>query len=52
MLEEKGPDHAKHFRVGAYVGNTLIAEGIGSSKQEAQMASAEAALKTDWGSKV
>lgn len=52
VLEEKGPDHAKHFKVGAYVGNALIAEGVGSSKQEAQMASAEAALKTDWESKL
>lgn len=52
VLEERGPDHSKHFRVGAYIRDTVIAEGNGSSKQEAQMAAAAAALKTDWESKV
>src|SRR3989338_1141086 len=52
VLEESGPDHAKHFIVGAYVRDTLIAQGEGTSKQEAQMAAAEAALKTDWESKI
>ncbi len=46
VLDEHGPDHAKEFRVGLYVGETLIAEGTGSSKQEAQVAAAEAGLKT------
>lgn len=52
VLDEVGPDHAKHFRVGAYVGETFIAEGKGSSKQEAQMAAAAEALKTNWEEKV
>ena len=52
VMEENGPDHAKHFQVGVYIKNTLIAQGIGTSKQEAQMAAATAALKTDWGSKI
>lgn len=52
VMEEKGPDHAKHFQVGAYIGNAFIAQGIGTSKQEAQMAAASEALKTDWESKV
>lgn len=52
VLDESGPDHAKHFKVGAYIGEVLIAEGNGSSKQEAQMSAAEAALKVDWANKV
>lgn len=52
VLSEEGPDHAKHFRVGVYVRDTLIAEGQGTSKQEAQMSAAEAALKQDWESKL
>jgi ribonuclease III len=45
VLSETGPDHAKTFRVGLYVGEELVAEGEGSSKQEAQVAAAEAGLK-------
>ncbi len=52
VLEEGGPDHAKHFKVGAYVGDTFIAEGTGTSKQEAQMAAAAAALKANWEEKM
>ena len=52
VLDEVGPDHAKHFRVGAYVGETFIAEGKGSSKQEAQMAAAVEALKANWEEKM
>lgn len=52
VLEEKGPDHARWFKIGIYIGNTLIATGEGTSKQEAQMAAAEAALKSEWEKKV
>lgn len=45
VLGEEGPDHAKQFTVGIYIGADLIARGEGSSKQEAQMAAAENALK-------
>lgn len=45
VLDEHGPDHAKVFRVGLYLGAELVAEGEGSSKQEAQVAAAEAGLK-------
>lgn len=45
VLEETGPDHAKIFKVGLYVGEEMVAEGVGSSKQEAQVAAAEAGLK-------
>lgn len=45
VLKEAGPDHAKNFVVGAFLDKELVAEGIGSSKQEAQTEAAEAALK-------
>ncbi|MDD5589626.1 MAG: ribonuclease III [Candidatus Portnoybacteria bacterium] len=49
VMEEWGPDHAKHFKVGVFLGNDLIAEGDGLSKQEAQQQAAENALKKkDW----
>jgi len=45
VLEEDGPDHAKEFVVGVYLDKEKIAEGTGSSKQEAQVSAAENALK-------
>lgn len=45
VLKEWGPDHAKKFSVGVYVNDDLIAEGEGTSKQEAQVRAAENALK-------
>ena len=45
VLEEWGPDHAKHFIVGVFLGEEQIAKGEGSSKQEAEIAAAEEALK-------
>ncbi len=45
VLEEKGPDHAKWFRIGVFLGEELVAEGEGSSKQEAQVQAAERALE-------
>jgi ribonuclease III len=45
VLEETGPDHDKKFRMGIYLGKELIAEGAGTSKQEAQISAAEAGLK-------
>ncbi len=44
VLEEQGPDHAKQFKVGIYLGDELVAYGTGTSKQEAQIAAAQAAL--------
>lgn len=41
VLEETGPDHAKFFKVGVYLKKELIAEGTGTSKQEAQVSAAE-----------
>ena len=45
VLQEWGPDHEKHFRVGVTIGKDLVAEGEGTSKQEAEQEAAKAALK-------
>jgi len=45
VLEESGPDHAKDFIIGVYLGKEEIAQGKGASKQEAQEHAAEEALK-------
>ncbi|MFH2062849.1 MAG: ribonuclease III [bacterium] len=45
VLDERGPDHAKEFTVGAFLGDELVATGLGTSKQEAQVAAAESALE-------
>lgn len=45
VLEETGPDHDKHFKVGIFLDKELVATGEGSSKQEAQTAAAEEALR-------
>jgi ribonuclease-3 len=45
ILDETGPDHAKIFTVGLYLGEELIISGVGSSKQEAQVDAAAKGLK-------
>lgn len=45
VLKEWGPDHNKNFKIGVYLGKELIAEGQGSSKQEAEEDAARQALK-------
>jgi len=45
VLEEQGPDHAKFFLVGVYLGDHLVAKGGGYSKQEAEEETAKLALK-------
>lgn len=45
VLEEKGPAHEKIFTIGVYVENTLMGEGEGKSKQEAEENAAKAALE-------
>jgi len=44
VLEEWGPDHAKHFIIGVFFGENLVAKGEGSSKQEAEEEAAKEAL--------
>ena len=46
VLKEWGPDHSKHFVIGVFLGRELIAEGDGSSKQEAEEDAAKKALET------
>ncbi len=49
VLREWGPDHDRHFIAGVYLGDELVAEGEGVSKQEAQRAAAKAGLeKKGW----
>jgi ribonuclease-3 len=45
VLNETGPDHDKHFTIGIFFGEELIAEGKGKSKQEAEQDAAHRALE-------
>lgn len=45
VLEEVGPDHDKVFTLGVFVGDKLMGEGSGPSKQIAQQQAARAALE-------
>ena len=44
-LSQEGPDHARFFTVGVFIGTEEIARGEGQSKQEAEQSAAEAGLK-------
>ena len=44
-LKEVGPDHDKKFTVGVFLNSTMIAEGEGESKQDAEQMAAQNALK-------
>lgn len=44
VLKEWGPDHDRHFIAGVYLGEEIVAEGEGASKQEAQREAAKQAL--------
>jgi len=49
VIKDWGPDHAKNFRIGVYLDRELVAEGEGSSKQEAEQDAAKNALtEKDW----
>ncbi len=45
VTKQTGPDHDKHFTVGVYLDDVLIAEGTGQSKQDAEQESARKALE-------
>jgi len=45
VLKEWGPDHNKKFIIGVFLNDELIAEGEGSSKQEAEEEAAHKALE-------
>lgn len=46
VLSEVGPAHAKTFRVAVYVQGKMLGEGLGKSKQIAQVSAAKAALES------
>jgi ribonuclease III len=46
VISESGPDHDKKFIVGVYLGDELVAQGEGNSKQEGQRQAAEKGLET------
>lgn len=46
VLHQSGPDHDKVFTVGLYLGEELVAEGEGPSKQRAEQVAARAGLIT------
>ncbi len=45
VLEERGPDHNKEFTVAVFLEKDMVAVGRGTSKQEAQVAAAQAGLE-------
>ena len=44
VIKSTGPDHAKRFTVGAYIGTRLAGKGVGMSKQEAETEAAKSAM--------
>lgn len=44
-LKEVGPDHDKKFTVGVFLGEMMVSEGEGDSKQDAEQSAARRALK-------
>lgn len=47
VMEESGPDHAKKFVIGVYIGDKLIGTGSGMSKQQSEQVAARDALESD-----
>lgn len=45
-IKEEGPDHNKTFTVGVFLGNKLLATGVGKSKQQAEEEAAKIALRS------
>ena len=45
VMKETGPDHDKHFVIGIFFGEDLIAQGKGKSKQEGEQKAAQKALQ-------
>ena len=45
VLDEWGPDHAKHFKMGAFLGDKQVGVGEGNSKQEGEQEAAKNALE-------
>ena len=47
VLREEGPDHQKTFTVGLLIGGSLVSEGVGMSKKQAEQKAAENKLKEE-----
>jgi len=45
VIDEKGPEHKKEFKVAVFINNKKMAEGKGSSKKEAEEVAAKKALQ-------
>ena len=45
VLQESGPDHRKHFKVGAFLRGKVLGQGEGRTKKEAEQQAARAALE-------
>ena len=45
VIGEEGPDHDKHFTVGLYLDDKLLATGSADSKKKAEQAAADLYLK-------
>ena len=45
VLDEWGPDHAKHFKMGIFLGDKQVGVGEGNSKQEGEQEAAKDALE-------
>ncbi|MBI2415549.1 MAG: ribonuclease III [Candidatus Kerfeldbacteria bacterium] len=45
VVHEVGPDHSKNFTVAVFLNSEKVTEGTGTSKQEAQVNAARAAIK-------
>lgn len=48
ILEESGPEHEKHFVIGAFLEDRCLGKGEGASKLEAETQSAREALKNEF----
>jgi ribonuclease-3 len=46
VITETGPAHARTFKVGVFVNNSLLGTGVGKSKQEAEEMAAKEALES------
>ncbi|MDE1975422.1 MAG: ribonuclease III [Patescibacteria group bacterium] len=44
-MKETGPDHDKQFTLGVFLGDAMVASGVGASKQDAEQRAAEKALE-------
>lgn len=50
VIDEKGPDHDKEFKIEVIIGHKSYGKGVGKNKQEAEQNAAQKALE-DWAKK-